>query len=70
MQSTNSVRALCPFCDTPLSGKIEQVKNDYKLDNGDPDYREMTLCPDCKKTVFTMYSGMKLAYNYIPPASP
>jgi len=70
MQSTNSVRVACPFCDTALSGKIEQIKNDYKLDNGDPDYRERTTCPSCERYVFTMHSGMKLAYNYIPPASP
>ena len=70
MQPTHSVRALCPFCDMALTGRIEKIKNDYKLDNGDPDYRERTLCPNCKKYVFTIHSGIKLAYDYIPPASP
>ena len=67
---TNSIRALCPFCDTSLSGKIEKIKNDYKLDHGDPDYLERTLCPKCNRYVFTVYSGKILAYDYTPPASP
>lgn len=59
-----STRVACPFCGTPLSGKIEKVKNDYKLDNGDPDYRERTLCPNCSKYVFTIASGRGLEPGY------
>lgn len=70
MQSVNSIRATCPFCGMALIGRVEKVKNDYKLDSGDPNYRERILCVGCKKYVFTTHSGIKLAYNYIPPASP
>lgn len=69
MEPTNSIRALCPFCDMALTGRIEKIKNDYKLDNGDPDYLERILCLNCKKHVFTKHSGMSLAYDYIPPVS-
>lgn len=69
-QRTHSIRAACPFCETPLSGTIEQIKNMYKLDNGDPDIVERTLCPNCKKYIFTVNNGMQLAYDYTPPASP
>jgi hypothetical protein len=52
-----STRAPCPFCKTPLTGKIIRRKN-LKLDNGDPDYVEYTLCPKCKKHIFTENYGM------------
>lgn len=63
----SSIRAACPFCGMALIGRVEKVKNDYKLDNGDPDYRERILCVGCKKYVFTLHSGIKLAYDdYVP----
>ena len=67
-----SARAKCPFCAHHLSGKIEKFKNNYKLDMGDPDYREKTICPNCGKNIFTMHSGTMLehSYSHVPPASP
>lgn len=69
-QLTTSIRVPCPFCGVALGGRIEKVKNDYKLDNGDPDYRERTLCLNCKKYVFTTHSGIRLESGYIPPMTP
>lgn len=59
-----SVRAPCPWCETPLSGEIKHVKNIYKLDNGDPDFVEKTQCPNCDKWVFTRDDGMHLMRGY------
>jgi endogenous inhibitor of DNA gyrase (YacG/DUF329 family) len=54
-----SIRALCPHCGTPLSGEIKQHKVP-KLDNGDPNFIEITSCPSCKKNVYTVNSGLRL----------
>jgi len=59
-----SKRAKCPFCGTILSGVIERLKNQYKLDNGDPDYLEKTVCPYCEKHVFTINDGKELGIGY------
>lgn len=64
MPKITSKRAKCPFCGTILSGTIERLKNHYKLDNGDPDYLEKTVCPNCEKHVFTLNDGKGLEPSY------
>ncbi len=55
-----SVRALCPHCKVPaLTGQIYTVKN-IKLDNGDPDYRQYTMCSNCDTPVFVINDGLQL----------
>jgi len=64
MPKIMSKRAKCPFCGTKLTGTIERLKNQYKLDNGDPDYLEKTVCPNCEKHVFTLNDGKGLVPSY------
>lgn len=56
-----SIRVPCPHCKTPLSGEIKRIKMD-KLDEGDFEVRELTICPNtmCGRTVFTIDSGLHL----------
>jgi hypothetical protein len=47
--------AYCPF-DGQLLTRTNIVVNDYKLDNGDPDYLIRGYCSKCKD-YFTVFGG-------------
>ncbi len=55
-----SIRPDCPHCNREgLTAGILRTPAD-KLDNGDPDFRQYTICGFCKKYVFVTHDGLHL----------
>jgi hypothetical protein len=55
-----STRPDCPYCGKEgLTDRIGTVPYS-KLDNGDPAYRQFTICVLCKKIVYVVDNGLNL----------
>jgi len=55
-----STRIACPHCgNAGLTGRIKRTPVP-KLDNGDPEFRQYTICSVCRKYVFVINDGMQL----------
>lgn len=60
LNAFRSVRAICPHCKiAALTGQINTIKN-IKLDNGDPDFRQYTVCSNCDTIVYVINEGLQL----------
>lgn len=53
-----SIRASCPYCNTPLVGRIE------KYHTADDIQGQRTFCTICEKYVFVINYGMSLDEDY------